>query len=243
MLVLKEGLVIADKPLKDHLDVLNNDKAFGYILDVVEGNIGVSEDSIKKIHSIIAADDVTAFPVGEYAYGQRFVSSSPTVPPPAKMVSSLIDQLLDRLPHSPSLADIAWFHLSFEDIHPFSDANGRCGRMLMNLMLMSEGYPPIVVKSDPVRIREYYRAFEVFCDPSGNRDITGMVAVMSEALNSALDGYLSVINVDPLAKACDEITSPAPSLAAKAAEARDAACVQVALAPVPGQGKTDKGAR
>jgi Fic family protein len=37
------------------------------------------------------------------------------------------------------------FHHKFEKIHPFSDGNGRAGRMLMNYILIRAKYPPIVI--------------------------------------------------------------------------------------------------
>jgi len=39
------------------------------------------------------------------------------------------------------------FHLDYEEIHPFLDGNGRTGRMLMNKILMSHGYFPIIIHS------------------------------------------------------------------------------------------------
>lgn len=39
----------------------------------------------------------------------------------------------------------AIFHHKFEKVHPFSDGNGRAGRMLMNYILMNANYPPSVI--------------------------------------------------------------------------------------------------
>ena len=40
----------------------------------------------------------------------------------------------------------ARFHHHFTAIHPFDDGNGRMSRLLMNLMLMQAGYPPVVIR-------------------------------------------------------------------------------------------------
>jgi Fic family protein len=40
------------------------------------------------------------------------------------------------------------FHRRYEFIHPFLDANGRTGRMIMNKILMNSGYFPIIVYKD-----------------------------------------------------------------------------------------------
>ncbi|MBT4376832.1 Fic family protein [archaeon] len=50
------------------------------------------------------------------------------------------------------------FHLRYETIHPFRDANGRTGRLILNKMLMQNGYPPIIVYKE--NKNAYFNAIE-----------------------------------------------------------------------------------
>ncbi len=40
------------------------------------------------------------------------------------------------------------FHRRYEEIHPFLDGNGRTGRLIMNKILISSGYQPVIVYKD-----------------------------------------------------------------------------------------------
>lgn len=40
---------------------------------------------------------------------------------------------------------------TLENIHPFTEGNGRIGRQILNMMLMQAGYEPIAIKHDAGR--------------------------------------------------------------------------------------------
>jgi Fic family protein len=48
---------------------------------------------------------------------------------------------LDR----PLVEELARLHNEFERVHPFIDGNGRTGRLVLNLILVRLGYPPVVI--------------------------------------------------------------------------------------------------
>jgi Fic family protein len=53
-------------------------------------------------------------------------------------------------------------HTLFESIHPFQDGNGRVGRILLNYLAISQGYPPLVIKGIELSERnKYYQALEL----------------------------------------------------------------------------------
>jgi Fic family protein len=67
----------------------------------------------------------------------------------------------DYLAALPILSALARAHTLFESIHPFHDGNGRVGRILLNFLAVSQGYPPIVIKGLTAEERSlYYSALE-----------------------------------------------------------------------------------
>ena len=88
---------------------------------------------------------------------------------------------------------IALFHLEFEGIHPFIDGNGRTGRLILNLDLIRNGYPPINVKfTDRKR---YYDAFDAFYK---NNDPTLMTELIAEYIDLRFDDYFTVLEKNSL---------------------------------------------
>lgn len=51
-------------------------------------------------------------------------------------------------------------HAFFEEIHPFTDGNGRTGRILLNYILISNGYPLVIIKGTDKKKQDYYKGLE-----------------------------------------------------------------------------------
>ena len=120
--------------------------------------------SIKKLYYIITKDLIMQNG-GPYPRGfksvNNVVNNMETVPHD-KVIPKLNDLLEyykknKLLIHPLKLA--MDFHLTYEHIHPFLDGNGRTGRMILNLMLLRNNFPPLIIKNK--NRKEYYRVLSV----------------------------------------------------------------------------------
>ncbi len=93
------------------------------------------------------------------ATGELFKFAAP-FDVPAKM-QALVQWLGHALSaeNPPILPILAKLHHDFVLIHPFDDGNGRVARMLVNYVLMRQGFPPIIVPTE--RKRDYLNALRL----------------------------------------------------------------------------------
>lgn len=190
--ILEDGLTIGKgKSLREHLEVINHKEAIDYIEDIVNKNIDISERVIRDLHSIIlkSIDNKNA---GEYRKVNVLISGSQHKPVEHFLVEEKMRELIDWYKenkdkiHPIELA--AQFHFKYVYIHPFIDGNGRTARLLMNLILMRNGYPITVIKTD--ERDEYMRALE---EASVEKNINDFIKIIAKAVDRSLDTYLHMI--------------------------------------------------
>ncbi|MDR3120143.1 MAG: Fic family protein [Clostridiales bacterium] len=187
-LVLKEGVTVGGKPLKHHLEAIGHRDAYYYVEDLVKNKIPVSEKIIKDIHALVLMDRQTD--KGVYrSVPVRVGAFYPCQPfeVPARMERLMLDYggEMQKL-HVVERAAV--FHLRFETIHPFIDGNGRAGRLLLNLELMKEGYPPVNIKfSDRTK---YYGCFNHYRENDG--DVSKMTGLIGEYAIYELKRYIEI---------------------------------------------------
>ena len=156
--VLNRGITIGGKSVNEHLEAINHKEGIKYIEKIIGKKEEISELLIKELHRIIlkGIDDLEA---GVYRRHNVRIVGAFMIPPQAIKVKNKMEEFMNWYYENkysipiPELA--AQMHYRFVCIHPFIDGNGRVSRLLMNLILMSNGYPPAIILN--VDRRKYYR--------------------------------------------------------------------------------------
>jgi len=186
-LVIQEGITVRGKSLREHLEARNHPEAIAHIEKLVQKISPLEQDDILKVHEILmrGIDDQNA---GKYRTGQVRVAGATFMPPPADKIQPLINELLQTISKNPDelrpIELAAFFHHKLVYIHSFLDGNGRTARLLMNVILMRNGYPfTVLLKVDRA---EYLRALS----EADNGNLVPFVNFSAKAVERSLDIYL-----------------------------------------------------
>jgi Fic family protein len=146
--IVEKQITVGGKSITEHLEALNHAQAVDFVKRVAQEKKRqhIQEADILAIHKIILQKINDEWAGRFRAVPVRVVGSLVPCPNYVK-VPALIDELLTFIhssnEHSATIASYA--HLQLAAIHPFVDGNGRTARLLMNLLLLQEDYPLIIV--------------------------------------------------------------------------------------------------
>ncbi|MBI2589532.1 Fic family protein [Candidatus Berkelbacteria bacterium] len=152
--VLFDNVALPNKSLTEQLEAKNHQTALNYLFEHLAGGGKVTEEFVLKLHCILM-NGVQA-DAGTYRnHAVRILGISlPTanhVSVPTR-IAELMKQTVRRTTDMIALATRV--HSQFEQIHPFSDGNGRVGRLLMNAMLLRSNLPPAIIRQEEKQL--YY---------------------------------------------------------------------------------------
>lgn len=193
MLVIQEGMTIRGKSLREHNEVLNHDYAYQYIKNIIQQKEELSENIICTIHEMILKN-IMPEEAGIYRRQMVLITGTSYTPPNYLKVPQKMEEVLayyheqkDKI-HPVLLA--AYIHERILSIHPFVDGNGRTARLLLNLVLLANGYPLTIVKGDNRNIKSYYLALK---QAQVNQNMKYLNLFIARNVKKALIGYLSLL--------------------------------------------------
>uniref|UniRef100_A0A0R3S5L8 protein adenylyltransferase n=1 Tax=Elaeophora elaphi TaxID=1147741 RepID=A0A0R3S5L8_9BILA len=185
--ILETRMAVAGKSIMEHNEILGMDAALRFINQSVAYVSYFTLQDIMDIHSrVLSFVDPDA--AGVFRKTQVFVGSF--TPISANMVPGEMEEMVKWLNEDESLlldpierAAIA--HYKLVSIHPFVDGNGRTARLLMNLILMQSGFPPVII---PVEARsEYYDTL----DTANHGNLRPFIRFIARQTDATLQLYIN----------------------------------------------------
>jgi Fic family protein len=184
--VMVGNITVGGKPIKDVMEMEGHNHVISEIIRIGKGDARLSEKRIKDIHKGImyAATPAEKKKIGEWKLKSNFVKNykgkdfyftAPEDVPEEihrllNKTNAEIDSIVAKKKTAPHPVSVALdFHLKYVSIHPFFDGNGRTSRILCNLILISFGYPPFVIKED--ERENYYRYLADIQSEGGDPDL------------------------------------------------------------------------
>jgi len=150
-LVVEKGLTVGGKSLTEHLEATNHAHALDWIKERLKRKPEqITEKDILHIHGIIlkTIDDNNA---GCYRSVPVRISGSTVIMPNPLKVPSLMEEFCSWIKQKKDMhpAELASeVHYRLVTIHPFVDGNGRTARLIMNMILLMEGYPTAIIRKN-----------------------------------------------------------------------------------------------
>ena len=164
----KDGVTSYTGSLRNLFEIQNAKIAYKKILEAFDNKTPIDEDFVKQIQKNLTRGTYDEI---RYRKGERpgeykkhdYVTGINEVGASSIDVKDEMNELLNEMKNvqdKDALIAAAYFHAKFENIHPFSDGNGRCGRLLMNYILLIHNHPPIIIYEEDRK--DYYSALEEF---------------------------------------------------------------------------------
>ncbi len=184
-MVLEYGVTVEGHPLREYLETTNHAEAFDFLDTLVSTQ--TSLETVLKIHGLVM--DKILKEAGQLRTVQVYIRGSNHRPPPAHDVPLYMMQWVrwlnsDDALHYDPITRAAITHHGFEALHPFTDGNGRVGRLLMNLQLIQDGYPPALI------LREWRTRYITALQSAHRGDYTDLINLVGLAVEHSLDLYL-----------------------------------------------------
>jgi len=154
--IMFQNVALPDKALVEQLEVKNHQAALRYLFQYLAEDQPLDEELIFKLHSILM--NAIKPDAGNYRYHRVRIMGTDVPTANYLKVPELMKELVGDISKKTKdiFSQIADIHSRFEKIHPFSDGNGRIGRLLMHAMSLSRNLAPVAILQEKRRLYTTY---------------------------------------------------------------------------------------
>ncbi len=192
-IVINEGITIAGKSMREHLEAINHSDAIQFVKHVVQEKNGINERIVLQIHNLVLRG-IDADNAGKYRNVQVMIKGSKHMPPqPFLVPKQMEDYFLWYNANKNKLHPIilaAEMNERLVTIHPFIDGNGRTSRLVMNLILLQHGFVIANIKGDNKNRLAYYTCLEAAQTTSHKNDFIQFVA---QTALDCINEYITIL--------------------------------------------------
>ena len=164
----RDGVTSYTGDLRTLFEIRNAKEAYELFLVSFQERRPIDENLVKAFQLKLTQNtyDTRRYQLGErpgeykrhdYVTGREEIGAAPE--DVSEEIAELLNEIQD-VSDEKALTAAAYFHVKFENIHPFADGNGRTGRLLMNYFLVLHRHPPIVIHEEDRRA--YFEALEAW---------------------------------------------------------------------------------
>lgn len=195
-LVINRGLTVGGKPMKDHLEAINHRDALNFVRELASNKADLNERNLLEIHDLILRG-IDLNNAGRYRRDRVRISGSHHIPPNPMKLSELMPayfadyEAQKATVHPVILA--ANMHQKLVSIHPFIDGNGRTARLIMNLILLREGFSIANISGERNQRNDYYNSLE---KSHTEGDLSDFQSLILKTEKEALINYLNMLFPD-----------------------------------------------
>lgn len=185
--IVETRTAVAGKSIDEHNEILGLDAAMKYINATLVNRVGsISIKDILELHRRVLGH-VDPLQGGQFRRTQVYVGGH--VPPGPGDIHYLMEEFAlwlnsERAIRMHPVRYAALAHYKLVHIHPFSDGNGRTSRLLMNMILMQAGYPPVIIHKQ--HRHTYYENLQI----ANTGDVRPFVRFIAECTEQTLDLFL-----------------------------------------------------
>jgi Fic family protein len=177
-LVINKGLTISGKSMKEHLEAVNHSEAIDFIIDLVKNKEPFTERILKEIHYLILKG-IDRKNAGVYRKVPVIISGSTHKPPQPYLIDKDMETVFafykaNKTKMHPVLL-ASEMHQKIVTVHPFIDGNGRTCRLIMNLILLQNGFTIANLKGHNSSRLIYYNALEMIQTKQNTLDFHSLI--------------------------------------------------------------------